>query len=137
MANPSVIEIFRSAVAKKDLSSVAGLLTPDVELYPSVSHRPFKGKDTAVAVFTMLVELFDSIEYVAEYQSEDGISLLIRGSIRGKDADGAQFLRFNSEGLVVEFRDFLRPLTALQALRDAAGEYMQRASAGGANNLSR
>lgn len=128
MQVPSVIDRFSEAVAKKDVSLLGDLLSPDVEMFPSVSHRPFIGKEMALVVFDMLVQIFDRVEYVAEYRSESGVSLLIRGSLRGRDADGAQFLTFNADGLIVEFRDFLRPLTALEALRDAASEFMQRST---------
>jgi hypothetical protein len=126
MQIPSVIDRFAAAVRQKDASLLADLLAPDVALFPSVSHRPFAGKEMTIAVFDMLINIFDSVTYIAEYRSGEGVGLLVRASLRGRDAHGAQFLKFNAEGLIVEFRDFLRPLTALEALRDAATEYMQR-----------
>jgi hypothetical protein len=42
---------------------------------------------------------------------------------------GAQFLTFNENGLIAKFRDFVRPLPAVLALQEAAGEFIASQSA--------
>jgi len=72
----------------------------------------------------LLLQVCKGVQFVSEHMSEDGVALLARGRIKERQFDGAQFLTFDENGLITEFRDFLRPLSALLALQEAAGEYM-------------
>lgn len=117
---------FQAAVDARDAALLGPLLHPDVVLHPSVRHETFRGRDTTLFVFTMLIELFADCVYTAEYAGPDGLVLLNRGVVGGLQADGVQVLTFDEEGLVTEFRDFVRPLSALQALQDAATAYLSR-----------
>jgi len=72
----------------------------------------------------MLIELFQEVHYVAEFLGPDGLVLLNRGVVSGKHADGLQVLSLGEDGLIIEFRDFVRPLSALSALQEAAAKYL-------------
>ena len=124
MASRSVIEEFRAAVEADDAQQLAHLLSEDVRFFGSASHKPFEGKATATMVQAMLSHICDDIEFVSEVMSEDRVVLLARGRVNEMQFDGATFLTFDENGLIIEIRDFVRPLSALTALRDAAGAYL-------------
>lgn len=120
----SVMAAFQSAVDARDANLLGPLLAEDVTLHASVSATPFKGKAVVLSVFSMLIELFEEARFTGEFVGQDGLVLLSRGVVSGHQADGLQVLRFNGEGLIVEFRDFVRPLPAVSALQDAATAYL-------------
>ena len=125
----SVIELFRRAAREQDATIMAELFTDDIKLYGSVNHKPFEGKGVAVMVFGMILEVCQDLEFVDEYLSENGVALLVRGRIKERQFDGAQFMTFDDAGLITEFRDFVRPLSSVMALQEAAGEHMARSGA--------
>lgn len=126
---PSVIAQFREAIRSRDPLLNADLFADDVRLY-GVRWMPFEGKDEVLAVFAMLQEVIDDLEYVAEYEGRDGVVLQARGKVGGRDFDGVQLLRFNADGLIDECRDLIRPHSAGSALLEASGEYIARHGGG-------
>ena len=129
MPAQSVIELFRRAAREQDATIMAELFTDDIKLYGSVNHKPFEGKAAAVMVFGMLLQVCQDIEFVDEYLSENGVALLVRGRIKERQFDGAQFMAFDEAGMITEFRDLIRPLSSVLALQEAAGEYLARSAA--------
>jgi len=129
MASRSVIEESRAAARHGDVSVLADLFAEDIRVYGSGNHKPLEGKAAATMIFAMLLQVCKDIEFVSEHISEDSVALLVRGRIKERQFDGAQFLTFDENGLITEFRDFVRPLSALLALQEAAGEYMASPSA--------
>lgn len=127
-----LIEHFSEALRAGEPERLTALLAEDVVLHASVPSAPFVGRDAIVFVFRMLQEVCEEIEYVAQYGDDGGCVLTSRGRIGGLEFDGAQVLRLDDGGLVVEMRDSMRPYSALTALKEAAAEYLARASSSGA-----
>jgi hypothetical protein len=122
VAARSVIETFREGARNKRIPSE--MFAENVQLFGSLTHKPFQGKDAVIVIIDMLLHVCEDLEYVAERMSDDGVALLVRGRIKDRQFDGAMFFTFNSEGLIIESRDFVRPLSALLALQEAAGQYL-------------
>lgn len=128
MTTRSVVELLREAVAARDIGPAAHLLADDVVLYGSLTHRPFEGKDTAMMIFNMLLQLCEDIEYIAEYTAEGGVAVLLKGKLGDRQFEGAQFITFNADGLIVEFHDLIRPISALTVLQEKAAAYLAGAA---------
>jgi hypothetical protein len=128
IASRSVIGEFRTAARDGDVGTLADLFADDIRVFGSVNHKAFVGKAAAAMVFGMLLEVCKDVEFVSEHTSENDAVLLVRGRIKERQFDGAQFLTFDDTGLISEFRDFVRPLSALLALQEAAGEYLARSA---------
>ena len=126
MPSRSVIKESRTAARDRDVSALAELFADNISVYGSVNHKAFVGKAAATMVFAMLLDVCTAIEFVSEHLSENDVVLLVRGRVKERQFDGAQFLTFDENGLITEFRDFVRPLSALLALQEAAGEYLAR-----------
>jgi ketosteroid isomerase-like protein len=125
---PSMISVFQSAWNERDTSGLEPLMAEDVVFHTSAAGRPLVGKAQARFVLEMLGTLFDELSYVSEYASADGVVLLSTGIVAGKRADGIQVITVDETGLITQMRDFVRPLSALSALAEAAKEYMTRGS---------
>lgn len=122
---PSVIARFNEAVRAKNAALNADLFAEDVRLY-GVLWKPFEGKAAALAVFAMLQEIIEDLEYVAEYEGTEGVALRARGVVGGREFDGVQLLRFNDEGLINECRDLIRPHSAGTALLEQSAAYIEQ-----------
>jgi hypothetical protein len=121
----SLIARFEEAARAKDAALNADLLAEDVQLY-GVLWKPFEGKTQVLAVFTMLLDIIEGLEYVEEYQGPDGVALRVRGRVGGREFDGVQLFRFNADGLIDECRDLIRPHSAGTALIETSREYIAR-----------
>jgi hypothetical protein len=124
MLMSTVMDVLRRCVEARDVGPVAELLAEDVRLFGSLAGKPYEGKQAVLAVLTMLLEVLDDLAYVAEYDSAVGLVLLTTATIGGRRADGVQVLRFDDDGRISEFRDFIRPLSAANALLAAAETYL-------------
>jgi hypothetical protein len=125
---PSVIARFNEAVRTKNAALTADLFAENVRLY-GVPWKPFEGRAAALAVFAMLQEIIQDLEYVAEYEGTDGVALRARGVVGGREFDGVQLLRFNDEGSIDECRDLIRPHSAGTALQEQSAAYIERNAA--------
>lgn len=120
----SVIQEFQKAVESGDARLLSPLLDANVRLQGSVQHAPFEGRETVLFVFGMLITLFQDARYLKEFSCPEGLVLLMHGTVSGVEADGLQVISFGDDGLITEFLDFVRPLTAMNALQDAAKQYL-------------
>lgn len=118
-----LVDRFNESVRRHDATLNADLLSDDVKLY-GVPWKPFEGKEAVIAVFAMLQDIIEGLEYVAEYDGQHGSVLEVRGSVGGRQFEGTQILRFDSAGLISEFHDLIRPHSAGAALLQASGEYL-------------
>jgi hypothetical protein len=122
---PSLIARFQEAARTNNAALSADLLADDVRLY-GVLWRPFEGKTQTLAVFKMLLEIIEDLEYVAEYEGPEGVALRVRGKVGGREFDGVQLFHFNADGLIDECRDLIRPHSAGTALMDTSSDYIAR-----------
>ena len=122
---PTLIARFQEAARTNNAGLNADLLAEDVRLY-GVPWKPFEGKAQVLEVFTMLLEIIEDLQYVAEYEGPDGVVLRVRGKVGGREFDGVQLFRFNADGLIDECRDLIRPHSAGTALMETSGEYITR-----------
>jgi hypothetical protein len=123
----SVIERFAEALRARKVELNADLFADDVRLY-GVAYKPFEGRDAVLAVFAMLQDVLDDLEYVAEYEREGGLVLQVRGSVGGREFDGVQILTLNRAGLITECRDLIRPHSAGTALLEVSAAYLAQQS---------
>lgn len=125
-----IYDAFKDAATYRDAARASAYLADDVRLFASLTSRPFEGKPAVLAVFTMLLEVLQDLTYDAEYESGEGKVILTHGRIGDREVDGIQVLTIRSDGLVTEFRDFIRPFSGAVALREAADQYFTRSHDG-------
>ena len=112
---------FRVAVEAGDLDAAIATLAPDVVLHSPVTFRPFQGKESVGALFSILFQTFEDFRYVAEFQSEDGAVLRFRTRVGDREVEGIDMIHTNADGLIDDFTVMVRPLSAVLALRNSIG----------------
>ena len=118
---------FAEAWRTKNVALNADLFADDVRL-SGAPYQPFEGKDATLAVFAMLGEVLEELEYVAQYDRPGGVVLQVRGKVGGRSFDGVQILTLDDDGRIVECLDLIRPHTAGAALLEASAKYIEAQS---------
>ena len=112
---------FRAAVERRDHAAMVVLMAEDVRFFSPVAFRPFVGRDAAAELFWNLLEVFEDFAYVDELEGDGTHALVFTASVGGRQLQGLDHLRLNSEGLVSEFTVMIRPLSGLAAIGEAMG----------------
>ncbi len=121
---------FRLAVQNRDITSIEGMLAPDVKLYSPIPFRPFEGADTVLGVLHGLSAVTEEFEYTEECTTDDAGALISTVRFGGRDGEALQLLRLDSDGKITSITDMLRPQSAVQALIDAMKVHLAGAADG-------
>jgi SnoaL-like domain len=117
----------RVAFEARDLQGVAEALAPDVVLHsPITSSFRFVGRDEVAALLGIVRQVFEDLNYLAEF-GEDRIRVLVlRARVNGQQLEGTDILRLDEQGRVSELKVFIRPLPGLTALAAALAPRLAR-----------
>jgi SnoaL-like domain len=124
---------FREAVERGDLEradmdEVAALFAPEIVFHSPVTFHPFVGRETVTLLLAQVVQVFEDFRYTDELQSDDGAhALIFRAAVAGRELEGIDLLRIDSDGLIADFTVMLRPLSGLVPFAEAMGERAVRA----------
>jgi hypothetical protein len=112
---------FASAVAAKDIDRLVQTLAPDAVLYSAVAESPFRGRDTLADVYASVLESFEEVRIVDEFQDGDTVAFFWEGRMEGRFVAGADRVRLNSDGQVREITVVGRPLSGLATFLTGIG----------------
>jgi hypothetical protein len=113
---------FRAAVERQDVEAVRELLSPNIVFHSPVTFHPFVGRDTVMALLTLVSQTFEDFCYTDELAVDGAHALIFRASVAGKELEGIDLLRVDEAGLIDDFTVMLRPLSGLIPFAQAMGE---------------
>ena len=127
MTSPA-LQRWHTVAQSNDASQLPALIAPDAVFHSPVVHTPQRGKPLVVAYLSAAFDVFfnDSFRYVREVEGEQGAVLEFEVEIDGVSVNGVDMIRWNAEGLIVEFKVMLRPLKAIQLIHQKMGEMLAR-----------
>ena len=110
-------------VAAGDLSQVGAMAREDVVFRSPVAHTPYEGRETLTLVLSTVSKVFEDFTYHRTFVTEDGLSVALEFSahVGGKKLKGADFIRFDEDGMIAEFEVMIRPASGLMALGQEMG----------------
>jgi hypothetical protein len=117
---------FPAAISRLDHGSLVETLASDVVLHPAVAETPFEGRETVAELYASVIESFDYVEIVDEFQGEGTYAFFWRGRMEGRFVEGADRLRLDGEGKVQEITVVGRPLTGLATFISGIGARFAR-----------
>lgn len=120
---------FREAVEARDMDAVDALLSDDVVFRSPVAFKPYAGKAITSAILRNVVEVFADFHYVREVGADADHVLVFEATVDGLALTGADFLRFDDDGKIVELMVMVRPLRAAEALAKEMGARFDRIAA--------
>ena len=115
-------DALRTAVETGDLEAILATMSPDIVFHSPVTFKPFEGRDAVAMLFGILLKTFEDFRYIGEFTAEDGSAVLrFLTRVGDRDVEGIDLVHYNDDGLIDDFTVFVRPLSAVHALRDSIG----------------
>ncbi|MFJ3486857.1 nuclear transport factor 2 family protein [Pseudomonas sp. NPDC090202] len=117
------LQRWHAMVAAADLSTLPGLLAPNVVFRSPMAHSPYPGAPVVATILGTVLQVFEDFRYHRELATDDGLNVVLEFSARvgDKALKGIDMIRFDEHGKIVEFEVMVRPLSGLQALGEEMG----------------
>ena len=122
-AHPAVartLAAWHDMVARRDMSMLRSLLHPQAVFRSPMAHTPYPGAAAVMLILSNVIQVFEGFEYHRQLVSDDGLSVVLEFSARvgERELKGIDLVRFDTDGLIVDFEVMVRPMSGLQALGD-------------------
>jgi len=114
----ATLEAWHELLKRNAMEELDPLLSDDIVFRSPVAHSPYPGREAIKMVLKNVNQVFQNFRYHRYFVSECGTSAVLEFSaeVSGKSLKGADFLRFDEQGKIVEFEVMVRPASGLQAL---------------------
>ena len=112
---------FSTGIARRDLHAVVESLAPDAVLYSAVAGAPFEGKEVLADLYASVLESFEELRVVEEFQNGDTHAFFWEGRMGGRYVAGADRFRVDADDRVVEITILARPLSGLSTFLTEIG----------------
>ncbi len=113
---------FQRAVESDDQEAIRALLADDVVFRSPAVYTPYQGKAATSVILAAVTRVFEDFRYTATVE-QDWLSVLIFEAHVGEiELEGADFIRTDGDGKIVDLRVMIRPLKGLNAVVEAMGK---------------
>ena len=123
---------FPAAIAAGDANALIDTLAPDVVLYSAVTATPFVGREVVADTYRSVLESFEELRIVDEFESGDTHAFFWEGRMEGRAVTGADRIRLNPDGKVREITVLGRPMSGVATFLTGIGPRLARRRRGGA-----
>ena len=112
------VALWRDMLQKRDLGALPSIVEASAVFRSPLAYSAYESAQAVVLVLNTVINVFEDFVYHREFASADGLSVVLEFSanVGDKQLKGADFIRFNEDGKIVEFEVMVRPLSGLQAL---------------------
>ncbi len=120
----ATIKRWHTMVASKDLDALHEIIHPEATFRSPVAHTPYHGRDALALALSTVINVFEDFTYHREFFTADGQNATLEFSahVGGKKLKGVDLIKFNDDGLIVEFEVMIRPASGLMALGEEMGK---------------
>jgi hypothetical protein len=122
---------FSAAIAARDVDALIETLAPDVVLHSAVTDAPFEGREVVADTYRSVIESFEEVRVVDEFENGDTHAFFWEGRIEGRYVAGADRLRLDANGKVRDITVVGRPLSGLATFLTGIGPRLARRRRGG------
>ncbi len=123
---------FRAAVESGEFDRIRDVLAPNVQFRSPVVYAAYEGRDRVGALLGVVGGVLGAeLEYRWQVRDGDREVLCFTTRVGGRDVEGVDLLRYDSDGLVAELVVMLRPASGLAAVRDGMAAALEAARSGG------
>ena len=134
-AHPAVartLAAWHDMVVRRDMSTLRSLLHPQAVFRSPMAHTPYPGAAAVMLILSNVIQVFEGFEYHRQLVSDDGLSVVLEFSARvgERELKGIDLVRFDTDGLIVDFEVMVRPMSGLQALGDQMARRLAAADKG-------
>ena len=116
MENP--ISKWHQVVELRDYNLLKEILSENVIFYSPVIYTPQKGKSITLNYLVAASEVFNSsnFKYTKEIINNKFASLEFKLTIDDTEINGIDLISWNEEGLITEFKVYIRPLQGVNLI---------------------
>jgi len=126
---------FRAAVESGDFERMRDVLAPNVQFRSPVVYAAYEGRDRVGELLGVVGGVLGTeLEYRWQVRDGDREVLCFTTRVGGRDVEGVDLLRYDSDGHVAELVVMLRPASGLAAVRDGMAAALEAARTGGAGS---
>jgi len=129
MSQPLAIARWHEAARRRDVAALDALLADDVVFLSPVVRTPQPGKALTKAYLSAALDalLNETFRYVGEWIGPDSAVLEFVAVIDGIEINGADFIAWNDADQIVSFKVMIRPLKAIELVRQRMAAQLARA----------
>lgn len=111
-------------IARGDLGELASIVHPDATFRSPVAFKPYRSAQAVILALTTVLTVFEDFEYHRQAATPDGLNVVLEFAARvgDKAVKGIDFVRFDADGLIVDFEVMMRPMNGVQALAAEMGQ---------------
>ena len=106
----------REAIEAGDVRALADVLADDVEFRSPAVYKPYRGRDTVLALLEVVSQVFDDFRYVRELRDGRFTVLWFEMRVGDRELEGVDLLEVGDDGRIVRFTVMIRRLSGLQHL---------------------
>ena len=117
---------FTTALAAREADALIATLAPDVVLHSAVTKTPFEGIDVVADTYRSVLESFEEVRIVDEFENGETHAFFWEGRIEGRYVAGADRFRLNADGQVREITIVGRPLSGVATFLTGIGPRLAR-----------
>jgi hypothetical protein len=117
---------FPAAIAARDAAALIDTLAPEVVLYSAVTNAPFEGREVVADTYRSVLESFEEVRIVDEFESGDTHAFFWEGRMEGRYVAGADRIRLDAGGRVREITVVGRPMSGVATFLTGIGPRLAR-----------
>lgn len=123
------IQVWHRLVRERDAGALQALVDEAAVFHSPVVHTPQQGRKLVTMYLGAALHVFTApgFRYVREIVGERDAMLEFETEIGGVHVNGVDIIRWNDAGKIVDFKVMLRPLKALDAVREKMAALLQAA----------
>jgi predicted SnoaL-like aldol condensation-catalyzing enzyme len=111
--------------------ALSAIIHPDAVFHSPVVHTPQRGRPIVVAYLSAAGQTLgnDSFEYVRELVDGDNAMIEFQTTMDGIHVNGIDLIRFDEDGLIIDFKVMVRPLKAVNKVWEQMAAQLERQKA--------
>ena len=128
MKNP--INKWHEVVTTQNQDLLKSILAENVTFYSPVVFTAQKGKSLTLLYLMAAAQIFNnkSFSYTKEIINENHATLEFELNINGIEINGIDLITWNEEGMIIEFKVFIRPLQGVNVIHKMMQQMLENFS---------
>ncbi|RQS26928.1 nuclear transport factor 2 family protein [Burkholderia sp. Bp8992] len=112
------LDAWHVMVASKDFGALESIVHPDAVFRSPMAFKPYGPAPALLLALRTVITILQDFTYHRQFVTDDGKGVVLEFSaaVDSKALKGIDMIRFDDDGLIVEFEVMIRPFNALQAL---------------------
>ncbi len=123
----NTLSAWHELVQSRNTKGLGTLLAENVVFHSPVVHTPQTGKTITAQYLAAAFHVFfnETFRYTREIAGPSDAALEFEVEIDGIVVNGVDMIKWNDEGLIVEFKVLIRPLKAIHLIHQKMAEILQ------------